>query len=268
MTEYTSSRDIHCLHVDNIIHDVLENTLPLSCVLSGSRAYGTFNQKSDYDYIGLHLSETGDLLSIRSNPPQIITATYNQLHERESSNRNSLYSIKSFEIAAAVQGIRKNSFECYDLINFPMVFQDERAPELMNLMRKGLNSGIIHAVQGIFHSNWKKDPTSIKKTFLLYYRALQVILFLRSEHWEWEANPLEDVVSTTLYPELIKKLRVQSEKPESLAEKEVILVEKEINKLIEIIEDEKLKTVLPDQFPRISLDNLDKKIVSVRASLI
>ena len=255
------------------------NVYPVSCVLSGSRAYGLNLEDSDYDFIGIHLMDTWNCLQHPDfrEKNQVVRRQFNkELEEEHVGTPKSFLSLDSFELWKLIDLVRKGSPVAYEVLYLPEIHHDNSSGNILSLMRGLLTSQIGRAAKGNAYHHWRKQKTNRKKSIMAYYRLLQAIHFLReSGQFEWSAEALwgyggelvshgKDLLKTYMDPD--KRCN-----PIGYCSEEKELVEKisgEIDRLTEEVDRAMIVTKLPDRYPKdLMLEILDT-IQKSRARLI
>lgn len=254
--------------------------IPVTCVLSGSRAYNLHAPGSDRDYLGLHFMDTWECLQhpdFRQNL-QVIRKRfhYNQSHELEEvpeGVKGSDVSLDSFEMWKFITLLLKGSFVTYEIMYLPTVLhKGEGANGLINLCRQGMTSKIGRVARGNVLHNWAKRKSDRKTTIMAYYRLLQAIYFLREEEFEWDADRLWDYTkpSGLIFTghKVLESYRDIERRKVDLSEKEVEAVSKEMERLIDEVDKSMIITRLPDYFPKPLLEEILQRVKHTRSVMI
>lgn len=263
-----------------IVNDGYEpfNVLPMSCVLSGSRAYGLNAGKSDRDYLGVHLMDTLYCLEHPDFRPraQVIRKRFNlvdgDIEEVVEGIKGGDISLDSFEIWKFMTMFLKGSFVVYELLYMPGVHHDPGTEGIFSLMREGITNKIGRVAKGNCAHDWRKDRTNRKKAMMAYYRLLQAIFFLREEEFEWRQEVLFDYIKPDTLTETGRAIRDMYLKPElrktSLSEKEVIFISEEMERLVTEVDKAMIVTRLPDAVNRKLMKEIRERVVHVRSNLM
>lgn len=251
------------------------DVFPISCVLTGSRAYGCHVESSDRDYVGVHLMDTWECLehpNFRKTPLVIRKQFTKDLEEMKPGTKGGDISLDSFEMWKFIDLLLKGSFVTYEILYMPVIHHDPGSDGLIELCRNGLTNRIGKAAKGNALHDWRKDRKNRKKCVMAYLRLLQAIFYLKEEEFEWKAEALwsyakpsglveagSEVLSTYMDPQLRKS---------ELTEKELEFVPAEIGGLIDEVDLAMVTTKLPDQCPRRILDEILQRVKRTRSVMI
>lgn len=254
--------------------------VPVTCVLSGSRAYNLHAEDSDYDYMGLHFMDTWECLEhpdFRNNL-QVIRKKFrydsNQhIVEVTEGAKDSDISLDTFEMWKFVSLLLKGSFSIYELMYLPSILhKGETDKGIINLCREGMTNKLGRVSRGNIIHTWTKDKRNRKKTVMAYYRLLQAIYFLREEEFEWDADRLWDYTKPNglifTGHQILSSYRDAERRNVSLSDQEVEAVSKEMEKLIGEVDKSMIITRLPDYFPKPLLEKILQSIKKSRSMMI
>jgi hypothetical protein len=249
----------------NLVVDELypQETLPISVILGGSRAYGTNSSTSDYDYYGIHLASTGDLLEYPERRPnhQRIEAAY-------CINGTELVpcaSLTSYEMWRFLDIIKKGGFVAYEILFLPEIHHIQGSDRLIEKMRLLLTSRIGPDAKGIFKRTWGRDRTDKKKTIMAYYRLHQAIYYLQEEIFEWQAEALFSGKSgEKLYRDYISG----GDRLTPLDDLEVVIVTNDLTNLMDEVDRALISTHLLDKPNERVLLDLLRDLKKIRLSFI
>lgn len=251
------------------------NVLPISCILSGSRAYGLALPNADRDYIGIHLMDTFDCLEHPQFQPkvQVIRKRFtSDLEEIQEGIKGGSISLDSFEMWKYMTLYLKGSFVAYELLFLPTIHEDPSASAIFDLMREGLTSRFGRVARGFCTHNWIKDRDNRKKTVMTYYRLIQALYLLREGEFEWNADTLLEYVKPsgliTYGLEVIKGYMDEETRSMKIDRELVPKVGNELDSLLEALDRALIVTALPDRVPRAILDNIRYKVKMTRSSMI
>lgn len=248
------------------------DVVPISCIQTGSRAYGLHSSKSDRDYLGLHIMDTWQCLEhpkFRDNL-QVIRRSFDEDFNKVPPGPTAIMSLDSFELWKATELLLKGAFSIYELVYLPTIHHDTTSEHLISLFREGLTTKIGYAAIGNYKSNWLKKPEVRKKTIMTFYRLLQAIYFLRESEFQWNAQQLWDYLKGNI-PAATATLKLYMQ-PDTrnipLTEGEVFFVKKELEGLVRETENAIVASRLPDRIPSAVLDEILYVIKSTRGNLI
>ena len=251
------------------------NILPITCIMTGSRAYGLASTNSDRDYIGIHLMDTNDVLEHPSyrGIPLVVRRQFNEDLESELPGQISNYiSLDSFEIWKFIDMIKKGSFVTYELLHMPVVHHDPGANYMIELCQSALTNRIGKIAKGFVFHTWKKRKNTKKDTVMAYYRLLQASLFLREGAFAWLADDLwaygQPLVDMSCGKDILEAYMDPDYRQIRLTKDEVLLVGTEIEALINEVEKAMITTRLPDQCPKKVLAEILRVVKTTRAALI
>jgi predicted nucleotidyltransferase len=252
------------------------DTLPILCVLSGSRAYGLDIEESDRDYVAVHMMNTWECLEhpdFRQNLQVIRKRFDNDLEELEPGKPGGSTSLDSFELWKFTSLLLKGAFVVHELLYLPsVVHQSIGADTLFDICREGMSAKISRVAKGNVMHDWGKNRRNRKKTVMAYYRLLQAIFMLREEEFEANATALfEYATPAGLVQEgnLIKSVYMNPEaRTTQLNDKEAAGAAKELERLIDEVGKAAIATRLPDQFPRKNLEKILQVIKTSRGNFI
>jgi predicted nucleotidyltransferase len=252
--------------------------VPVTCVLSGSRAYNLNTDDSDHDYLGLHFMDTWECLEHPDfrRSMQVIRKRFHyvngEIAQVPEGVKGSDISLDTFEMWKFVTLLLKGSFVTYEMMYLPTVLhRGEGANGLINLCRQGMTSKIGRVARGNVLHDWSKKKFDRKKTIMAYYRLLQAIYFLREEEFEWDADRLWDYTkpSGLIFTghQILESYRDERRK-DVLSEKEIEAVSREMEQLIDEVDKSMIITRLPDYFPKPLLEKILQKIKQTRSQMI
>jgi hypothetical protein len=251
------------------------DTVPLICVLSGSRAYGLGAEDSDYDYLGLHLMDTQECLQHPRfrRAEQVIRVAFDlNLEEVVPGTVKSHLSLDSFEAWKFIDIYLKGAPAAHELLFMPAVYQEATTDEFLSLCREGLTNRLGSAARGIALHGWRQQRTSRKKTLMAYYRLLQAFHFLRDEEFEWTIDgllALDDVIEfIPTGVRLFTEQMLPQVKNLPLSASEVEEVSRELDILVRLVDRAMITTHLPDQVPSEILGRILECLQSARAQWI
>lgn len=257
------------------------DVIPVTCVLSGSRAYNLALEDSDRDYLGLHLMDTWQCLEHPDfrQKLQVVRKRFQfdqhgELQDVPEGVRGSDVSLDSFEAWKFVTLLLKGSFVTYEIMYLPSVLHRGEFGEhgLVNLCREGMTNKIGRVARGNVMHDWAKRKQDRKKTVMAYYRVLQAIYFLREEEFEWDADRLWDYTkpSGLIFTghQILESYRDPERRKDDLSEKEIAKVSSEMEKLIDEVDKSMVITRLPDYFPKELLEKILQNIKQARSQMI
>ena len=251
------------------------DTYPVVCVLVGSRGYGLNIDTSDRDYVGIHFMDTWECLEhpkYRKSPLVVRRQFNDSLDEMEIGTKGGSVSLDSFEAWKFVELMIKGAPVVYELLHMPYIHQDPSAGELLTICRSGLSNKIGKAVKGMLFHDWRKRKKDRKKTITSYYRLLQTVFYLREEEFEWRAESLIEYARPagiiTFGQTLFSTYKDPEIRSTQLSNKEVSLVEVEMDKLVEEVDRAMMITKFADQYPDKILDKVLAIIKNTRSRLI
>lgn len=251
------------------------DVFPVSCILTGSRAFGINLETSDRDYVGIHLMDTWECLehpNFRKTPLVIRKQFNSEMEEMKPGTKGGDISLDSFEFWKFIDLLLKGSFVTYEILYMPVIHHDPSSNSLIELCRAGLTNRIGKAAKGNALHDWGKDKRNRKKAVLSYLRLLQALFYLKEEEFEWKAEPLwdyarpaglvdhaTDVLHRYMDPELRRA---------PLTDEELNFVPGEIGRLIDEVDLAMVTTKLPDQCPRRILDEILQRVKRTRSIMI
>lgn len=243
-----------------INHAYPQDVIPISCVLSGSRAYGMNLYSSDRNYLGIHLMDTWECLEHPNfrNIPLVIR------------KQNEEFSLNSFEMWKFIDLLLKGAFPVYEILYMPVIHHQLQADDLIILCRQALTNKIGKSAKNIVSHSWQSNKRSRKSTVITYYRLLQAIFYLLEEEFQWKTEELWEYAGN-LIPEgndILKVYMNSKTRKDSLSDKELEKATKEINNLINDVERATLSTRLPDKCPKEVLDEILLRVKRTRSSMI
>jgi predicted nucleotidyltransferase len=250
------------------------DVIPLSCVLSGSRAYGLETPESDHDYIGIHLMNSWECLEhpFFRQDYQVINRRYTTDYKQIStiSEEKTAISLDSFEMWKFVDLIRKGSFQAYEILYLPEIHHAEGINNIILLCRACLTNKISKAVVGMVMNTWGKDKSNRKKTVMAYYRLAQTIYLLKEGEFEWKADTLFDYIKTTtnLAGTLLLTYKDSTIRDTPIPEDALPTISHEIVHLMNEIDKAMIETSLPSEVPSDTLQNLLGVLKETRGRLI
>lgn len=252
-----------------------ESVLPISCILSGSRAYGLETEDSDRDYVGIHIMDTWDILEHPDFMPklQVVRKTFTRdLEEVAPGVKGGDFSLDSFELWKFVSLLLKGSFVVYEILYMPEIHNGMEATNLVSIMREGLTNKLGRAARGNALHDWRKNKPNKKKAIMAYYRLLQAIYYLREEEFQWRAEALWDypkpVLSLPAADRLLKSYLNPEERKLPIKEAEVNLISLEIEKLIDETDRAMIVTKLPDHCSKVILAEILRRVKRIRGNII
>ena len=247
---------------------------PISCILSGSRAYGLNTEDSDRDYLGIHLMDTWDILEHPDFRPrqQVIRKSFtSDLEEVPVGTKGGDFSLDSFEMWKFISLLLKGSFVTYEILYLPEIHHAIGSSGMISLMREGLTNKIGRAAKGNALHDWRKSKKDKKKAVMAYYRLLQAIYYLREEEFEWRAEALWDylkpVFSLPTADAILESYLKPAERRSQLEEIQVDKMSLEIEQLIDEVNRAMVITKLPDQCPKKVLQKILETLKRTRGSL-
>ena len=257
-----------------------QDILPISCILTGSRAYELATEDSDRDYLGIHLMSTWECLehpTYRKNC-QVIRKRYSKdlIELTSSGDEISAVSIDSFEMWKFIDLINGGSYQAYEILWMPEIHHSENVDTLLTLCRYALTNKIGHTARGIASHYIESWPSNRKKMILAYYRLLQTIHYLLEEEgWEWKAPALWEYASNhSMIADISggKELLISYMNPETrkieISQGLQELVHKEIQDLMELTKVAMVATKLPSQVPEKVLRDILSVLKKTRSSMI
>lgn len=252
-----------------------DDVYPISCILTGSRAYGLDVGGSDWDFAGLHVMTTLNCLrhpNLRDKV-QVIHKQYNaKLDSMFPGEPGGYVSLDSFEAWKFMSMLQKGSPVVYEILYMPEIHHDTSAGGIMVLMREALTNRIGKAAKGIVYHSWRKRKRSRKRTIHAYYRLLQAIHFLREEEFEWDAEALWQYASphglVTMGKKIFESYKDVEVRPTPVEEGLVEKISDEIGRLTEEVDRAMVVTTLPDESPPEVIKKIDSVLVQCRSRLI
>jgi hypothetical protein len=259
-----------------LINDVYpDDVIPISCVLTGSRAYGLGTEDSDRDYVGLHLMNTWECLEHPSfrRPLQVIRKRYSKdLEEILPDKPEDGVSLVSFEVWKFISMLLKGSPVVYEILYMPETHSSPEAAKWLELMRCGLTNRLGRAARGIAIHDWGKRRSSRKKAVMAYYRLIQATCFLREEEFEWQAEALWEYARPAglveMGTETLNAYLNPASRNTPLSDEDIARTAVEIENLINEVERAMVVTRLPDQCPKKVLEDIRRTVINSRSAMI
>jgi len=247
------------------------NIYPLSCVLSGSRAYGLNVESSDWDYLGLHLMDSRACLQPPGHEDQILVyqKAYDQDY-KETLDPGSYLSLVSYEVWRFLDQIERGGFQSYELLYLPQIYSDSSTEYLISLLRELITNKIGLVAEKMARNSRTTHPTSRKAAVICGYRLLQAILFLTEEEFAWHIDDLCDHFRDIckVYQEIVAVYVNPETRRDPLTAQEQIDLAKEFSSLYRELERARIITRIPGRYsPRVYQEALSV-LLKIRASLI
>jgi hypothetical protein len=244
--------------IDNFIRgDALAgvDVLPCRAILSGSRAYGLDSPDSDWDYLGLHLMQTRDILEhpdFRKNL-QVVRMRYDEdLKEVPNGVKGGMVSLDSFEMWKFITIFIKGSTAAYELLHIQPVHTNHHLEPIFEAMRAGVTTRMGRAAKGNCLHDWRKHKLDRKKTVMAYYRLIQAIAFLREGKYAWQYRELFDYIKpkgmTAAGEDVIAQYMSEGRETQ-LTKTMVEYVGLELDALVNEVDKAMIVTKLPDRIP-------------------
>jgi len=249
------------------------NVSPICCILSGSRAYGLATNKSDRDYLGIHIMDTWDCLEHPDFRPrvQVIRQKFNENFQLiPQGESRGTFSLDSFEIWKFISLFLKGSATSYELLYMPTVHCDPEANNLFQIMKDGITNRIGKMARGVAIHHWAKNKHNRKKAVFAYYRLMQAIMFLREGEFEWNIGSLLDYMEGSNIVN-VGKVVIGQYVESAMRGTPIIEIEEvgmEIHRLIDEVDKAGIVTRLPDQVPKPVLEAILEKVKTTRSRLI
>jgi hypothetical protein len=250
-----------------IINEVYQDldVIPLSCILTGSRAYGLSTDSSDRDHLAVHIMDTWYCLEHPDYRQGL------QLISREYVDEDgSEVSIQSFEMWKFISLFMKGGFNVYEILYMPEIHHDPGIDGIIAYMREGLTTKIGHSAIGNCVSTWKRAPDNRKKIIMSYYRLLQAILFLREEEFEWEADALWEYGGNSIPSgqALLKTYMNKETRKDKLSQGEIYFLKIELEMLVGETNKAMMASMLPDKCPKEIRNKILEQTRKMRGNLI
>lgn len=193
----------------------IDDIIPLVCILSGSRAYGNAKEESDYDYIGIHVVDTWNLLEHPNftNTYQVIKRKYNSNGREYDSNEkdcNRGVNLISFELWKFISLYLKGDHKAFQLLYMPVIHENNNViGKLISLCQQGIHSQNAKLITGELYRAIEELKSGKQiKTRTIMYHALQTLLFLEEQEFEWNAASLFNIPIPTNEKAIIKEFQL------------------------------------------------------------
>jgi len=268
-----------CVTEENIAEFLIDegypsDVIPISCILTGARAYGLETESKSRDYVGIHLMSSHECLQhpdFRRSPPVIRKQFTEELEEVSFGNKEGI-SLDSFEMWKFLDLLRKGSSVVYEILYMPEIHHDPNGESFIIMMREGLTNKIGKTAKNIALHDWRRKKRDKRKTVMAYFRLLQAIHYLREEIFQWDAKALWDYVEPKQLIEaghgILDSYLVNETRHELLSEESVAQVGKELERLLEEVDRAMVATRLPNECPENVLKAILSRLKRTRESLI
>jgi predicted nucleotidyltransferase len=243
------------------------DVIPISYILSGSRAYGLAKETSDYDYYGIHFMDPTQCFEhpdFRTSRDVKIVRLDKELNEIEDDTEKALVTVTSYEMWKFIDLYLKGAITTYELLFLPTVNNNNRWNKLADLMRKGLTCKIGYNVSSFVGKDLKKQDNKLKTVIMDYYRIYQALEFLTTEEFIWDTDKL--FANGT--PESQKLLNLYKTKDSKDINWTYEFFAKELTYLVNELDKTTIDSNLPSSCSREILDEVLGLIRSSRASLV
>lgn len=261
--------------VQFLINEGYENldVIPISCILTGSRAYGLNNKNSDRDYVAIHIMDSWQCLEhprYRQDSQVIRRFFDKELNKVAPGTKESVISLDSYELWKLVDLLQKGAFVIYELVYLPTVHHDPASNTLISLIRQGLTTKIGNAAIGNCLAQQKRNAQNRKKTIMSYYRLIQAIYFLKENEFQWDYQELWQYVDKIIPAGKVTLQLYQDEhqRHTSLTEGELFFIKRELDNLIRETNNAMVASMLPDKCPQKILNKILEVIKKTRGQLL
>lgn len=249
------------------------DVIPITCILSGSRAYGLHNENSDRDYIAIHIMGSWNCLEHPKYRPnlQVIRRTFDKdLNRIAPGTSEAKVSLDSYELWKVVDLLHKGGFHIYELLYLPTVHHDPSSDNFISLLRKGLTTKIGLAAIGNCRVQQRKFTFNRKKTIMSYYRLIQAIYFLKENEFQWDVKYLWDYMGniTPAGKATLQLYKDHKQRELPLTEGELYFIQKEYEYLIRETNNAMVASRLPDKVPQDTLKQILNTIKQTRGKLL
>jgi len=252
------------------------NVIPMSMILTGSRAYGCATSKSDYDLIGIHLTDTWNCLEhprYQKTDQVINIALDTDLEYVSQSSESALYSVTSFEVWKFIDIWEKGAFAAHEILFMPTIHHNASIDAIEHLMRQGCSNKIGYAAEHCNRDFKEGDisPRNLKRLIYYVYRVLQALYMLQEEVFEWDIQELWDYGQDLLVPStniLLEKYLDRENQVLIVTPTELEEVLANSQELVKELQKMRALTKLPEKCPPDTLNRLLKCLRTMRGSLI
>ncbi len=231
----------------------------LFVTISGAHLYGFPSPDSDYDLRGAHLLPLAEVVGLRTGP-ETITRT----HVRDGVEID----LVSHDIKIYMGLLLKKSGDTLEQLFSPLVvYTTPEHEELKAITRRTITRNHVYHYYGMAENQWKlfnkAEPRRIKPLLYVFRVLLTGIHLMRTG--EVEAN-LERLNETFRLPYLSMLIARKCEGDENcaLAELDLILYQREFERLRGVLEEGHKTSTLPEAPPQEVKDALHDLLVCLR----
>ena len=202
--------------IDNKILQAIQaqNAEPLLYVVAGSRGNRINGINSDYDIVGIHMSDVLQHPSKRGSW-EVITKQIDDT-----------CSLVSYEAWKFIELLNKGAFAAFEIRDLPAIFTSIDCDFFIRSVRasKSIPSSFPYSCTGNYKSDWPKDKNERKKAVMACFRLCQGISMLAFNHIDHDAPrliekinrevmklPVMEVVFHNYLQEHMRKVRLTDE---------------------------------------------------------
>lgn len=228
--------------------------------ISGAHLYGFESPDSDIDYRGTFVINSDRLLGLK-NPPDVIEK---MIDEND---------IQLFEIKKEINLALKSNCNVLEHINAPQIYNHPMFLELKRLINNSLSKrGLYDSYRGMAVFNYKKFILGGKQTikkYLYVFRALMAgIYVLQNGRIEPNLNVLNQYFKLPCVKQLIELKQANREMSEPPPELLDGSLEKEIDALLERLDDAYIRSKIPEEPDEADREKINAYLLKIRKEFV
>jgi len=249
------------LHIDpRLAAEVAEQPYPLLFMaIGGAHLYGFPSPDSDYDLRGAHLLPLAEVVGLRTGP-ETITRT----HMRDGVEID----LVSHDIKNYCGLLLKKSGDVVEQLFSPLVVHTTpEHEELKAIIRRTITRNHVYHYYGMAENQWKlfnkEEPRRIKPLLYVFRVLLTGIHLVQTGEVEANLERLNESFQLPYLPMLIARKR-EGDENGALAELDLILYQREFERLRGVLEEAHKASALPEGPPQEAKDALHDLLVRLR----